>query len=155
AARRLIVSALSEWRAHPVGVASLTEALSELHSAAYNAIIIDDSLEQEAASQLKPALAERAAKPRVVRLTSFVSLAPTEVPEQRWFDEGLTKPVHLANLYAALTGSPDSTRDEIGARLPRSGTLPPLSGRVLVVEDQPLNREVAEGMLGALSLEVD
>ena len=26
---------------------------------------------------------------------------------------------------------------------------------MLVVEDQPLNREVAEGMLGALSLEVD
>jgi len=154
-ARRLIVSALSEWRAHPTGVASFAEALGELRSAAYNAIIIDDSLEQEASSRLKSALAERAAKPRVVRLTSFVSLAPTEVAEQRWFDEELTKPVHLADLYAALTGNPDATRDEIGARLPRNGTLPPLSGRVLVVEDQQLNREVAEGMLGALCLEVD
>jgi CheY-like chemotaxis protein len=33
--------------------------------------------------------------------------------------------------------------------------LAPLQGRVLVVEDQPLNREVAEGMLKALGLEVD
>jgi signal transduction histidine kinase/ligand-binding sensor domain-containing protein/CheY-like chemotaxis protein len=154
-ARRLIVSALSEWGAHPVGVASLPEALGELQSAAYNAIVIDDSLEREAATGLKPAVAERAAKPRVIRLTSFVSLVPTGVAEQRWFDEELTKPVHLADLYAALTGRPEGARDEVGARLPRSGTLPPLSGRVLVVEDQELNREVAEGMLGALSLEVD
>jgi CheY-like chemotaxis protein len=33
--------------------------------------------------------------------------------------------------------------------------LAPLQGRVLVVEDQPLNREVAEGMLKALGLQVD
>jgi signal transduction histidine kinase/ligand-binding sensor domain-containing protein/CheY-like chemotaxis protein len=153
--RRLIVGALSEWGAHPVGVASFAEALQQLRSAAYNAVVIDDSLEREAADGLKTVVAERTARPRVVRLTSFVSLRPSEVSEQRWFDEELTKPVHLADLYAALTGSLDATRDEIGARLPRSGTLPPLSGRVLVVEDQQLNREVAEGMLGALSLEVD
>jgi CheY-like chemotaxis protein len=152
AARRLIVSALTEWSAHPVGVASVPEALKELQAIAYNAIVIDDSLEGDAAGALLPVLAERAAKPRIVRLTSFVSLAPTKAMEEQWFDAEVTKPLHLAALYAALTGSVDKLGDQ--AEKPRGSTLPRLIGRVLVVEDQPLNREVAEGMLNALSLEV-
>ena len=63
--------------------ASLPEALKKLHAAAYNAIVIDDSLEREAASGLDSVLAERSAKPRVIRLTRFVSLAPSEGSERR------------------------------------------------------------------------
>jgi CheY-like chemotaxis protein len=155
AARRLIVGALSEWGTHPIGVTSVAEALKELQATAYNAVVIDDVPECGAASSLRSVLAGRTPKPRVVRLTSFVSLAPTDVGEAPWFDAELTKPLYLAELYAALTGSIDKARDDAHAGNPRSGVLPRLRGRVLVVEDQPLNREVAEGMLSSLSLEVD
>jgi hypothetical protein len=36
-----------------------------------------------------------------------------------------------------------------------AGLLPPLNGRVWVVEDQQLNREVAIGILSSLGLEVE
>ncbi len=155
AARRLIVGALGEWGTHPVGVPSVPDALRELQATAYNAVVVDDALEREAEKTLVPELAARAAKPRVVRLTSFVRIASADQRTEQWFEAEVTKPLHLAELYSALTGSVDKRLDAARVAAARGGGLPPLSGRVLVVEDQPLNREVAEGMLSALSLNVD
>jgi signal transduction histidine kinase/CheY-like chemotaxis protein len=155
AARRLVVGALGEWGTHPVGVASMTHALQEMRSTAYNAVVVDDAVEREAEEALVPELAARTTKPRVVRLTRFVRLASTDLAAGQWFDAEVTKPLHLAELYAALTGSVDKRLDDARIAAARGGGLPRLTGRVLVVEDQPLNREVAEGMLKALSLNVD
>jgi signal transduction histidine kinase/ligand-binding sensor domain-containing protein/DNA-binding response OmpR family regulator len=153
--RRLISNALSEWGAHAVSVASVAEAVKELRATPCNAIVVDGSLERGAANVLKSAMGERAARPRVVRLKSFVSLARAEATEEQWFDAEVTKPLHLAQLYAALTGGVDRIGEEAPSGRARTAALAPLRGRVLVVEDQALNREVAEGMLGALSLQVD
>jgi two-component system sensor histidine kinase/response regulator len=71
----------------------------------------------------------------------------------RWFDAEVTKPLRLARLHAALTGSRAAGDDTV--RAARLSELAQLSGRVLVVEDQSLNREVAEGMLDALGLSCD
>ena len=153
--RRLISSALNEWGAHAVGASSMAEGLRELRAAPCNALVIDGSLEASSVDALKSAMGERAAKPRIVRLKSFISLARTEATEEQWFDAEVTKPLHLAQLHAALVGGVDRIGAEGVPGRARSGAFSALQGRVLVVDDQTLNREVAEGMLRAMSLQVD
>ena len=157
AARGLIVRALSEWGARPIGVSSVTEALKELRTTAYDAMIVDDALPNDgAATLLKALIAERGSKPRTIRLTSFVSIAPTQQPEEPRFDAELGKPLRLRRLHRAMGGHGGEASDSsVAAHLSTShALLSQLRGRALVVEDQALNREVAEGMLTAYGLEV-
>jgi signal transduction histidine kinase/ligand-binding sensor domain-containing protein/CheY-like chemotaxis protein len=151
AARGIIVKALREWGARPIGVTSMAQAVEELRATAYDAIIIDDALADDGAVLLSAALAERAVRPRSIRLASFVSLGRAKVADAPHFDEEVSKPLRLLQLYRALA---DSSDENGAATNPLAAQLPRLRGRVLVVEDQALNREVAEGMLNALGVQV-
>lgn len=155
AARRLIAQALNQWGAHAADVGTLPEVVQELRATAYNALVIDDSLLEGAmADELQRVLAERGTRPRIVRLVSFANLAQAQAPDTQWLDADVTKPVRLSQLQRALTG--DAEDDCAKAGGPPAPTAPLAAGaRVLVVEDQSLNRDVAEGMLKALGLEVD
>jgi signal transduction histidine kinase/ligand-binding sensor domain-containing protein/CheY-like chemotaxis protein/HPt (histidine-containing phosphotransfer) domain-containing protein len=154
AARVLMANALRAWGARATQAASVEAAQAELRGAAYEALIIDDPLPDGAAEELVQQLhAARTARPRVIRLVSFTSLSPVSSGADRWFDAEVTKPLRLARLHAALTGSRAAGDDTV--RAARLSELAPLSGRVLVVEDQSLNREVAVGMLDALGLSCD
>lgn len=158
AARSLIVGALAEWGARPIGVASVPEALNELLATAYDAVIVDGSLADDGAGTLlKATLTGRATKPRTIRLASFVSLASTQPSGEPRFDAELSKPLRLMQLHDALIGRAGEASESIpGMHLATSHSLlARLRGRVLVVEDQALNREVAEGMLAALGLEAE
>ncbi len=153
AARLLLTYALNQWGAHVVDVGTFPDVLRELRAAAYNAVVIDDSLIHGAmAAELQSVLAERAARPRVIRMASFVNLAQS--PDMQWFDTEITKPVRLTKLQSALTGDVASDCAQAGGHPAPASTLA-AGARVLVVEDQPLNRDVAEAMLKAMSLEVD
>jgi CheY-like chemotaxis protein len=95
---------------------------------------------------------------RTIRLLSFVTLSSSSAAADPLLDTELTKPIRLAELHRALTGcSNDSTplTERTVALKKPAGMLPALHGRVLVVEDQPLNREVAIGMLASMGLEVE
>jgi signal transduction histidine kinase/ligand-binding sensor domain-containing protein/DNA-binding response OmpR family regulator len=153
AARGIIVKALREWGARPIGVTSMAQAVEELRATAYDAIIIDDALADDGAVLLSAALAERAVRPRSIRLASFVSLGRAKSADALHFDAELSKPLRLLQLYRALSSQAEGS-SETGAPNPFAAQTPSLSGRVLVVEDQALNREVAEGMLAALGLQV-
>ena len=155
AARVLIANALRTWGARPTLAESLEIALAELRGGAYEAVIVDDPLPDGDARQLLQRLRGLAARPRVIRLVGFASLKPAaELGERHdWFDAEVTKPLRLAQLHAALTGR--AAANEGGAQgSGDAATLPQLSARVLVVEDQPLNREVAQGMLSSLGVTV-
>jgi CheY-like chemotaxis protein len=159
AARGITVRALREWGADPAGVATLAGALAELRAAPYDVVIIDDPMPDGSAAGLLSQLpAERAGRLRFIRLVSFVDVS-TAATDQA-FDAELTKPLHLLKLHQALLGgrAPASARQ--GLRVvetsgPAGKARPRLAGRVLVVEDQPLNREVAHGMLTSLGLRVE
>jgi signal transduction histidine kinase/ligand-binding sensor domain-containing protein/DNA-binding response OmpR family regulator len=159
AARVLMVNALRAWGARPTQAESLEVALNELRGAAYEAVIVDDPLpDGDAQAILRQVQGLRTARPRIVRLVSFASLKPVAPGADRlqWFDAEVTKPLRLAQLHAALTGR----HAEDGERAAAAGTLagrsvPQLAGRVLVVEDQPLNREVAHGMLASLGVRAE
>ena len=153
AARVLMANALRAWGARPTQASSLEAALVEVRSAAYEAVVIDDPLPDGAARTLLQQLqAARSLRPRVIRLVSFTSLTPVSGQSERWFDAEVTKPIRLAELQRALIGRAVAGAE--GAQ-PLTRPLSPLAGRVLVVEDQPLNREVAQGMLAALGLASD
>jgi CheY-like chemotaxis protein len=100
--------------------------------------------------------AQHAVGLRFIRLVSFVDLS--EAATDRACDAELTKPLRLVELHEALTGAqahPYSGRRDARTSAPGSERQTRLAGRVLVVEDQPLNREVAHGMLTSLGLRVE
>jgi signal transduction histidine kinase/ligand-binding sensor domain-containing protein/CheY-like chemotaxis protein len=156
AARMLIGRTLRAWSAHPTEVASLAEALSASAGATYDAVVINDESIADATSLWKEVRGRQGGALRTVRLMSFVSLG-SDAALGSLFDMELTKPLRLEELYRALSGCGDARRpvlENAMALKKPAGMLPPLTGRILVVEDQPLNREVAIGMLTALGLEV-
>ena len=159
AARGITVRALREWGADPAGVATLAGALAELRAASYDVVIIDDPMTDGSAAGLLDQLpAERVGRLRFIRLVSFVDVSTAAT--DRAFEAELTKPLHLLQLHQALLGRkmPAPGRQALRAvetSGPHGTIRPRLSGRVLVVEDQPLNREVAHGMLTSLGLRVE
>jgi signal transduction histidine kinase/ligand-binding sensor domain-containing protein/CheY-like chemotaxis protein/HPt (histidine-containing phosphotransfer) domain-containing protein len=159
AARVLVVNALRAWGARPTQAPTLEVASAELRGAAYEAVIVDDPLpDGEARALLREAQSLGTARPRFIRLVGFASLTPVAsgADRQGWFDAEVAKPLRLAQLNAALCGrDPLSTGADHGrAAGGAAAPLPRLRGRVLVVEDQSLNREVAEGMLASLGVAV-
>jgi CheY-like chemotaxis protein len=139
-----------------VCVPTLQDAVRELHAAAYNAVVIDHSYSHlDAGKLLGPLLQRRAARPRVVRLRSFISLTSDETAAEQWFDAELPKPLRLMELYGTLTGRVGHAGSDSRPTDAQTRTFAPLEGRVLVVEDQELNLEVVDGMLKSFGLEVD
>ena len=155
AVRRVIMHALDQWGALPVAASSMSEVLRELRASAYNAVIVDHSLlDCPLAGELQKVVAERAVHPRLIRLASLVNLAQSEGADQQCFDGEIAKPVRLSHLLRTLTG--DTAQESPTTRTQPTSLLTLAAGaRVLVVEDQSLNRDVAEGMLKALGLEAD
>jgi signal transduction histidine kinase/ligand-binding sensor domain-containing protein/CheY-like chemotaxis protein len=158
AARMLIGRTLRTWSGRATEVASLAEALSASAGATYDAVVIDDELITHAASLWKEVRGRQGQGLRTVRLLSFVSLGAHAAAGSSPFDAELTKPLRIAELYRVLTGCGNGTTPlterTIDPKKP-AGMLTLLSGRILIVEDQPLNREVAIGMLTSLGLEVE
>jgi signal transduction histidine kinase/ligand-binding sensor domain-containing protein/CheY-like chemotaxis protein/HPt (histidine-containing phosphotransfer) domain-containing protein len=158
AARMLLGKTLRAWTARPTEVASLAEALSASSGSSYDALIVDDSLIAGSAGLWREVRGRLGKKLRTVRLLSFVSLGSSSAPEESLLDSELTKPVRLIELHRALISCSDEsappTERTVALKKP-AGMLPALHGRILVVEDQPLNREVAIGMLASLGLEVE
>jgi signal transduction histidine kinase/ligand-binding sensor domain-containing protein/CheY-like chemotaxis protein len=159
AARGLLAVALQAWSARPVEADSLAQAKKISAEAAFDAVVIDDWLIADAESLWKELRFRQSVSLRTVRLLSFVSLGSDSSSSQALFDTELTKPLRLGDLHRVLIGCAEDNGADAHERTvsqPRpTGLLPPLSGRVLVVEDQPLNREVAIGILSSLGLQVE
>jgi signal transduction histidine kinase/ligand-binding sensor domain-containing protein/CheY-like chemotaxis protein/HPt (histidine-containing phosphotransfer) domain-containing protein len=160
AARILMVNALRALGARATQASSLDTALLELRGAAYEAAILDDSLaDGDAQAVLRQIRGMGGNRPRLVRLVAFTSLKPVaaegEQPHE-WFDAELAKPLRMRQLLTALTGRKAEEEAAQRAAASQAGSQPaPLRGHVLVVEDQPLNLEVAQGMLAALGVSVE
>jgi signal transduction histidine kinase/ligand-binding sensor domain-containing protein/CheY-like chemotaxis protein len=158
AARMLLGKTLRAWSARSIEVASLAEALSAATGPGYDALIIDDCLIAESMSLWQEVRGRLVKGLRTIRLLSFVTLSSSSAAADPLLDTELTKPIRLAELHRALTGcSDDSTvlMERTVALKKPAGMLAALHGRILVVEDQPLNREVAIGMLASMGLEVE
>jgi signal transduction histidine kinase/ligand-binding sensor domain-containing protein/CheY-like chemotaxis protein len=153
----LMANALRAWGARSTQVNSLEAALTEVRGATYEAVVVDDPLpDGSAITLLRQLHTAGAVRPRVVRLVSFASLTPVSQDTECWFDAEVAKPVRLTELHRALTGrAPEAAYAGADGASRRARVLTRLAGRVLVVEDQALNREVAQGMLAALGVGSD
>jgi CheY-like chemotaxis protein len=153
-ARTLVGRALHAWGGNPTTVGSLAEARLELARAPYQAALVDDVLPDGRGAELLPELRNGGIR-RSVRMVSFVRLAAPDAGASS-FDAEITKPLRLLQLRRLLAGEcpQAAAAPGVGAAGGRRQS-PALRGRVLVVEDQALNREVATGMLTSLGLEVE
>ena len=118
-------------------------------------VIVDDWLLNEADGLWQALRSGQPPDLRTVRLLSFVSLSSEAGAASDPFDAQLTKPLRLGELHRILSGGADEDAQPFTATnvfLPVT-SLTQLAGRVLVVEDQPLNREVATGILASLGLQ--
>jgi signal transduction histidine kinase/ligand-binding sensor domain-containing protein/DNA-binding response OmpR family regulator/HPt (histidine-containing phosphotransfer) domain-containing protein len=157
AARALIAKPLRDWGARTTEVPSLAEAVAASAAGQYDAVIIDDWLLNEADGLWQALRSGQAPNLRTVRLLSFVSLTSDTAVTSDPFDAELTKPLRLGELHRILSDGAEEEAQPFTATnvfLPVT-SLTQLAGRVLVVEDQPLNREVATGILASLGLLVD
>jgi two-component system sensor histidine kinase/response regulator len=156
AARQLIGRRLSEWSARTTESSSLQDALTLSAGVTFDAIVVDDWMIERGQAAWQDIRLRQSASLRSVRLLSFVSLNSGSAVGQSLFDTELTKPLRLSELHRVLVGCAAQEEDPLERtavhRMP-GGVLAPLSGRVLVVEDQPLNCEVAVGILNSLGLD--
>ncbi len=139
------------------------EALRLLHEATarrtpYDLAIVDQEMpEMDGLTLARAIRAESAlAATRVVLLTS-VAMDSAEA-SRAGVARCLTKPVWTAQLYQTLrtviAGATDETLALSGSRLAPATSLSSLAGHVLLAEDNPVNQEVARGMLEKLGCRV-
>ncbi|MDS4029984.1 MAG: response regulator [Candidatus Contendobacter sp.] len=160
--REILHHRLTGWGMHETGVASGAEALAVLRQAtqagaAYNLAILDwhmpemDGLELACHIRADPAL-------RSLRLLMLASGGPSDggsLATAAGIDRYLPKPVRQAELYDALCRlvQPAAVEPTSRRSLP-FGKPPRFDGRVLVAEDNPVNREVVLAMLEPLGCRV-
>jgi len=158
-ARGILCNMVQSWGWPVQGVESGAQALAQLQSEVESAapqrdvVYLDWQMPGmdgwEAAKQLDALYAGQPHKPRIVMLSanSRDSLNVRTAQEQALVAELLTKPATPNGLQDAALGrlSPDAR-----SRLARRSSSRPLAGlRVLVVEDNLINQQVAEELLNA------
>ncbi len=159
--RYLLTEQLTAWRVKVSSVASAYEALVELDAATrrgepYEVVLLDYMMPGADGGQLARILRaeNRHADLRLVLVSSGVDPTPAWLAEAG-FDAYLVKPVlpsTLLDTIASLGGRLDQA-DEV-APGPADAEPAVDRGRVLVVEDNPINQLVAEGVLARLGFEV-
>ncbi|BDI03902.1 response regulator [Sphaerotilus microaerophilus] len=167
--REILLSQLQAWRMAVTCAADGTEALRLLDSAQRNgapfqAAILDMHMPHMDGLQLARRIHAQAALrelPMLMLSSTFASTDPRS-RERSGIRRFLNKPVRRADLLRAVTSvlagtaaQPPSALPD--ASLPAGGTskarTPPLRGRVLLVEDNAVNRTLAQAMLRKLGLE--
>ncbi|GAA5148071.1 response regulator [Nocardioides marinquilinus] len=161
--RYLLTEQLTAWRVKVAAVASAYEALMELdagvrRAAPYEVALLDFMMPGADGGQLARIVRaeERHAGTRLVLVSSGADPTPQWLRE-RGLDGYLLKPVlpsTLLDTLATLGGRLEAAGAEAGDRDGEEPAVVPHLGRVLVVEDNPINQLVAEGVLTRLGYEV-
>ena len=158
--RDILLHQLQGWHMRVSCVEGGAQALDTMAEAsragrAFDLAILDmhmpamDGLELAAAIQLQPELAPT----RLMMLSSTYASADQRTRNDLGILRYLNKPIRRADLHRAITSI--VARDDIHTARPKqqsSATVGKLQGRVLLVEDNPINQGVAKAMLVKLGL---
>ncbi len=160
--REILQQQLEGWRVHVSCAKSGEEALDLMIQAGraeapFELAILDmhmpgmDGLQLAGAIQDRPALAGTP----LMMLTSTVANATQLERQAAGIHRSLNKPIRRADLFSAVHGLLNSTAcaPDPASSAPRDAS-PALRGRVLLVEDNAINQEVATAMLGSLGVQV-
>jgi CheY-like chemotaxis protein/HPt (histidine-containing phosphotransfer) domain-containing protein len=143
-ARAACARLCESWGIEPSGATTGAQALELLHAAAHRGQPFDSILLDQDMPGMKGTLLARliVAAPELEHTPIILMLAHSDADElamQAGISQSLIKPLRSRVLQAALR---DALSSAPGAQ-PAQRTAIPLRGRVLLVEDNPVNREVA------------
>ncbi|MBL8473268.1 MAG: response regulator [Rhodocyclaceae bacterium] len=164
--RSLLEASLRDWGASPDSADDGAAALEKLDAAVragqpYRIAMLDMQMPGMDGAELGRRIraAERFAPTRLVMMTAFGQRGEAQRAGELGFDACLTKPLRLSDLAAALAKllapepqpAPAPAPSRPGQREPRHtdhSVAPSFKGkRILVVEDNPVNQLVAQGIL--------
>ena len=158
--RDILLHQLQGWRAQVCCVEGAPQALAALAEAAHDGLPFDlavldmhmpgmDGLQLASAIQEQPALATT----KLMMLSSTYANADQRARSQAGILRYLNKPIRRADLHRAITGVLGAAVPESAPPQPaRTAAVGALQGRVLLVEDNPINQGVAKAMLAKLGL---
>jgi len=165
--RELLLRELEAWSAAPQAVSSGAEALKTLREAVdrgepFDVAILDLMMpEMDGLDLARRIKADESIGG--VRLMMLTSVGPLESPESirdAGVEVHLSKPVRQSHLYDALISVLDDETADQAKQAPAPEETPSkhkarLCGRVLLVEDNRVNQEVAKDLLEHFGCEVD
>jgi two-component system sensor histidine kinase/response regulator len=165
--REILYHQLSAWQMHCTTVTGGEEALAALREAArlgapFELAILDMNMPGMDGLQLAKAIRSEAASADIalVMLSSVLLAGDAEERRKAGIQAHLVKPIRQSELFDILStvlggGKVASAAPPATAEDPASDTSRAVGGRVLLVEDNPVNREVALAMLGQFGCEVE
>ena len=159
--REILARQLSGWRMKVQCAGGGEEALGIMESAARNGAAIDlvildmhmpgmDGMRLAGAIHAQPALG----RTPMMMLTSTIADASSSDRQALGIQRCLNKPVRRVDLFRAVSGllNPDAVPIQTGRFAPEQPAAG-FQGSVLLVEDNPINQEVALAMLARLGIE--
>ncbi|MBZ0095602.1 MAG: response regulator [Sulfuricella sp.] len=159
--RAILEHQLEFWQVPCATAATGEEALMRMHAAQddamFNLVILDATLPDYNIITLSRLIKNDTgqAPPRLVLLAPVALRAHQEELIAAGMDVMLTKPVRLNKLEAALAGMVQPVRGHpADSTLRPAGKISP-AARVLIVEDNPVNRKVVLHMLQKLALQTE
>ena len=90
-------------------------------------------------------------RPRIIVASSL----GTQLLESRLYDAALLKPVRRTDLFNTLSGNTDPTVISGARGRDRNHQVQKIAGRVLLVDDNPMNLQVAKAILERMGITVD
>jgi two-component system sensor histidine kinase/response regulator len=164
--RTILCQWVGIWGMHHESAADGPQALEKLRTAVtrgepYDFAVLDMMMPGMDGITLTHAIKADAtiAAVRLVLLTSMGVHTRVQEARQAGIVGFLSKPVRQSQLYnCLLTASEASAQSVAPAPQPKAPPiidLTPLQGRILLAEDNPINQEVAVGMLESLGCQVD
>lgn len=164
--RAILCQWVSVWGMHHESAADGLQALERLRTAVaqgepYDFAVLDMMMPGMDGIMLTHAIKADStiAAVRLVMLTSMGVHAEVQEARQAGIMGFLSKPVRQSQLYNCLIAASEaSAQDSLAAPQPNPAPaidLMPLQGRILLAEDNPVNQEVAVGMLETLECQVD
>jgi signal transduction histidine kinase/DNA-binding response OmpR family regulator/HPt (histidine-containing phosphotransfer) domain-containing protein len=159
--RKIIAHYVCSWGAEVVERDAAEPALEELRRASrederFDIVIFDDVVSGMSGLELARAISQSGpSNPRLIMLTAVSRRDSLEQEREAGIDACVTKPTREADLYRAFR---DFTEDRAGTRTAHEAGATLETGgrgaRVLLAEDNDVNREVAVAMLEGLGCEV-
>ncbi len=164
ACRDILNRRLGTWNISPDLAASGEEALELLQAAseqkrAYTVLLLDWQMNPTQGAELVKRInaSTSISRPHIIVMGSAVSNDDSFKADQLGIDIYLSKPVHRAKLHASLQQLLSGLKRKKTAPEPASppaAETPPLQAKVLLVEDNVVNQDVARFMLEACGCEV-
>jgi signal transduction histidine kinase/DNA-binding response OmpR family regulator/HPt (histidine-containing phosphotransfer) domain-containing protein len=158
--RDILLHQLDAWRVDVAACESAPEALRLLREAAtrgrpFELALVDYHMPEINGLQLAEAIKSTPmiAAVHLIMLSSAVA-ASERGEETSWFDCTISKPVRLSDLFNAMitvaVGSSARATPASATRAVRDDAEPLAGARILVAEDNPVNRELVHHMLAQL-----